>query len=242
VRFDYERCKKGFAFTSIVENYLAGVLLITRNPFKIGDTVETNGQTGKVAMITARDTVLVTLEGNHLHIPNGILINSIMTNFTRNPLRRFDFYIGVSTDFDLNKVKRIAMENLRENPAVLSAPPPLVLVDSLGDSSVMIRLYAWIDQAEHDFLKSKSESIRLVKEAFDEAGIEMPEPIYRIHLREGAVPSAEASASKATKPTGNKPVEKNDLSPDDTIDNQIKAEADKSEETNLLNEKEIGSL
>lgn len=60
----------GFAFKSIVENYLAGVLLSTRNPFKIGDTVEINGQTGKVAMLTARDTVLVTLDGNHLRIPN----------------------------------------------------------------------------------------------------------------------------------------------------------------------------
>lgn len=136
-------------------------------------------------------------------------------------------------------MKRIAIETLRENPAVLGDPPPMVIVDSLGDSSVMMRLYGWIDQAEHDFIKSKSESIRLVKEAFDDAGIEMPEPIYRIHLRDGIAPTAETTAAKAPKPaTGNKSVGQTDLSPDDTIDNQIKAEADKSEENNLLDEKE----
>lgn len=229
----------GFAFKSIVENYLAGVLLSTRNPFRIGDTVEINGYTGKVAMLTARDTVLVTLDGNHLRIPNGILMNSILTNFTRNPLRRFDFQVGVSTDFNLGEVRRIAMKNLLENPAVLSEPPPMVIVDSLGDSSVVIRLYGWIDQSRHDFLKSKSESIRLIKEAFDEAGIEMPEPIYRIHLRENAAPSAEVSTSKATEShTDRKAMEQEDLSPDDTIDNQIEAEASVSDEKNLLGEKE----
>lgn len=228
----------GFAFKSIVENYLAGVLLSTRNPFTIGDTVEIDGQTGKVAMLTARDTVLVTLDGNHLRIPNGILMNSTLLNFTRNPLRRFDFYVGVSTDFDLGEVKRIALENLRENPAVLSDPAPMVIVDSLGDSSVMIRIFAWINQSEHDFLKSKSESIRLVKEAFDEAGIEMPEPIYRVHLREGTIPAPESSTNPSARPNpGGSSSQHSDLSRDHTIDNQIKAEADKSDEKNLLDEK-----
>lgn len=228
----------GFAFKNIVENYLAGVLLSTRNPFDIGDAVEINGQDGKVALLTARDTVLVTFDGNHLRIPNGIVMNSVLLNYSRNPLRRFDFYVGVSTDFDLSEVKRIALENLRENPAVLSDPAPMVIVDNLGDSSVMIRLFAWINQTNHDYLKSKSESIRLVKEAFDEAGIEMPEPIYRVHLREGVSAPAETDASQATKPRIVKiAVEHNDLSPDETINNQIKAEASKSEEENLLGKK-----
>ncbi len=229
----------GFAFKSIVENYLAGVLLSTRNPFNIGDTVEINGQIGKVAMLTARDTVLVTLDGNHLRIPNGILMNSVMLNFSRNSLRRFDFYVGVSTDFDLGEVKRIAMENLQENPAVLSEPPPMVIVDSLGDSSVMIRLFGWIDQAKNDFLKSKSESIRLVKEAFDEAGIEMPEPIYRVHLREGTAPPAGSSTGSAPpRLQEDKPTAQTDLSPDTTIDRQIKAEAHESDEKNLLDKEQ----
>lgn len=228
----------GFAFKNIVENYLAGVLLSTRNPFEIGDAIEINGQIGKVALLSARDTVLVTLDGNHLRIPNGVVMNSVLLNYSRNPLRRFDFFVGVSTDFDLSEVKRIAMKNLRENPAVLSDPAPMVIVDSLGDSSVMIRLFAWINQTNHDFLKSKSESIRLVKEAFDEAGIEMPEPIYRVHLREEAAATDETSArdnrGKLPEKTA---VEQTDLAPDNTIDKQIEAEASESDEENLLSEK-----
>ena len=228
----------GFAFKNIVENYLAGVLLSTRNPFEIGDAVEIDGQKGKVAMLTARDTVLVTLDGNHLRIPNAIVMNSVLLNYSRNPLRRFDFYVGVSTDFDLGEVKRIALQNLKENPAVLADPAPTVIVDSLGDSSVMMRLFGWINQSDHDFLKSKSESIRLIKEAFDGAGIEMPEPIYRVHLRENP-PATAGSAGKvdASSRPAKKAVEHDDLAPDNTIDNQIKAEAIESGEENLLSEK-----
>ncbi len=209
--------------------------LSTRNPFEIGDAIEIDGQIGKVAVLTARDTVLVTLDGNHLRIPNGVVMNSTLLNFTRNPLRRFDFYVGVSTDFDLGEVKRIAMDHLRENPAVLDEPAPMVVVDNLGDSSVQVRLFAWVDQRKHDFLKSKSESIRLIKEAFDEAGIEMPEPIYRVHLRDGTFPSIEDPSTLPEKQRrAAKPISDADLTPDETIDKQIADEASKSGEENLL--------
>ncbi|MFC5051938.1 mechanosensitive ion channel domain-containing protein [Rubritalea spongiae] len=232
----------GFAFKNIVENYLAGVLLSTRNPFEIGDSVEIDGNTGKVALLTARDTVLVTLDGNHLRIPNAVVMNSVLTNFTRNPLRRFDFYVGVSTDFDLDKVKRIAMDILKENPAVLEDPSPMVVVDNLGDSSVMIRLFGWVNQTNHDFLKSKSESIRLVKEAFDDAGIEMPEPIYRVHLRESpaTISSSKKEEIKQTQERkSKKSVDYADIAPDKTIENQIHDEAGKLDEENLLNKQPL---
>ncbi|MEM9017745.1 MAG: mechanosensitive ion channel domain-containing protein, partial [Verrucomicrobiota bacterium] len=134
----------GFAFRNIVENYLAGVLLSTRNPFEIGDAVKIDGEEGKVARLTSRDTVLVTLDGNHLRIPNAKVMNSVLLNYSRNPLRRFDFYIGVSTEFDLTVVKALALKTLAENPAILSEPAPMVVVDSLGDSSVVMRFFAWL--------------------------------------------------------------------------------------------------
>lgn len=228
----------GFAFKNIVENYLAGVLLSTRNPFEIGDAVEIDGQTGKIARLTSRDTVLVTLDGNHLRIPNAKVMNSVLLNYSRNPLRRFDFFVGVSTDFDLAEVKRIALETLKKNPAVLADPIPMVAIDSLGDSSVMIRVFAWLDQTKHSFLKARSESIRLIKEAFDEAGIEMPEPIYRVHVREGAMPTQAATAEEKTvTKVSTSPVTEDDLTMDDSIDDKIEAEAKASGEENLLSQK-----
>ncbi|MDF1823452.1 MAG: mechanosensitive ion channel family protein [Verrucomicrobiales bacterium] len=225
----------GFAFKSIVENYLAGILLSTRNPFEIGDAVEIDGQVGKVARLTSRDTVLVTLDGNHLRIPNAKVMNSVLLNFSRNPIRRFDFYVGVSTEFDLAEIKRIALETLKQNPAVLTDPAPMVVIDSLGDSSVMIRFFAWLDQNKHSYLKVKSESIRLIKETFDEAGIEMPEPIYRVHMRSGAIPQEKIpSVSNPVEPVSTTPVAEGDLIADSTIDDQIEAEAMDSNEENLL--------
>lgn len=223
----------GFAFRSIIENYLAGVLLSTRNPFEIGDEIEINDKRGKVARLTARDTVLVTLDGNHLRIPNGIVINSELLNFSRNPIRRFEFEAGVSVELDLNEARKVGLEAMRSNPAVLDEPAPAVLVDTLGDSAVVLKFQAWLDQGEHDFWKTRSETIRLVKTFYDEAGIEMPEPIYRVHMREApdGPPSPKASIEVPVPGTA---VVEEDLSADRTIDNQIEEDAVRSGEKNLL--------
>ncbi len=228
----------GFAFKNIVENYLAGILLSTRNPFEIGDSIEIDGKAGKVARLTSRDTVLVTFDGNHLRIPNGIVMNSVLLNFSRNPLRRFDFSVGVSTNYDLNDAKKLGLETLAANPAVLDDPAPMAIIDSLGDSSVAMKFFAWVDQRNHDFMKGRSESIRLIKEAFDDAGIEMPEPIYRINLRGGlsedtATPKADPSPQPRS-PSREAKVEPADISVDRAIDEQIKDERKDSDEENLL--------
>ena len=236
----------GFAFKSIVENYLAGVLLSTRNPFEIGDAVEIDGRTGKVARLTARDTVLVTPDGNHLRIPNALVMNSVLLNFSRNPQRRLEFSVGVSTEFDLTEAKRIGLETLETHPALLGDPAPRCVIDSLGDSSVVMRFFAWIDQEEYDFLMSRSEAIRRVKEAFDEAGIEMPEPIYRVHLREGGSSMSSSDGTIGTLIDGDRgneeskkaksPIETEELRVDRTIDEQIEQESESNEE-NLLPDK-----
>jgi small conductance mechanosensitive channel len=229
----------GFAFKNIVENYLAGVILSTRNPFEIGDACRDRCKAGKVARLTSRDTVLVTLDGNHLRIPNAMVMNSVLLNYSRNPLRRFDFFVGVSTDFDLSEVRRIAVDTLRKNPAVLEDPAPMVVIDSLGDSAVLMQFFAWIDQNHHSFLKAKSESIRLIKEAFDEAGIEMPEPIYTVQLRGENILSPESDTSrKVLKPERTVSLPKDsaeeDLTVDRSIDEQIEDEEELSREENLL--------
>jgi len=249
----------GFAFKNIMENYLSGILLSTRNPFEIGDVVEISGKTGKVALLTARDTVLLTPDGNHLRIPNSVVINSELLNFSRNPRRRFEFSVGVSVDLDLNEVRAIGLETLAKNPAVLSEPGPMIIVESLGDSTVILKFYAWLDQREHDLMKTKSESIRMIKTAYDRAGIEMPEPIYRIHIPGMAAPlsisetasgvgpafdddnevagQASATAQESTPAPMEEEMSFVDLSADHTLDDQIIEEQRQSGEKNLLEPK-----
>lgn len=224
----------GFAFRNIVENYLAGVLLSTRNPFAMGDFIQVDDMTGKVMRLTSRDTVLMTLDGNHLRIPNSQIITSPMINFSRNPLRRFEFTVGVSVDLDLLVVRQLAIATLQHMPGILAEPRPRVLVLELGDSTVTVRVMAWIDQRDTDFLKARSEAIRLVKTAFDNAGIEMPEPIYRIHMAESASVDYKRQQAKATSVVEAPMEPAVDVSTDDSIEQQFKAELRKSDEENLL--------
>eukprot|EP00903_Cladosiphon_okamuranus_P004167 g4165.t1 len=228
----------GFAFRNIAENYLAGILLSTRNPFELGDAIELNGMIGKVAALSARDTVLITLDGNHLRIPNSVVMNSELLNYSRNPLRRLEFTVGVSVDLELNEARQVGLAAMKSSPGILQDPKPSVSVDSLGDSTVILRFFGWLDQRESDFLKTKSETIRLVKMAYDAAGIEMPEPIYRVYLK-GGLPSPEVPAATPEKPrrkpdTEEFDVELSDTSPDRTIDDQIEAEKEERKDENLL--------
>ena len=229
----------GFAFRNIVENYLAGVLLSLRNPFSSGDAIEINGFTGKVVRLTSRDTVMMSAEGNHIRIPNSTIMTSPLTNFSRNPLRRFDFTIGVSTELNLVAVRKKGLETLAGLESILADPPPLILIEALGDSAVNLRFFAWVDQRKNDFLKSKSEAIRLMKRAFDEAGFEMPEPIYRVRMREES-DKKESVPAKENLPAGlaqtTEANEEADTSIDDSIDQQLETARRTEGEPDLLSE------
>lgn len=227
----------GFAFRNIAENYLAGVLLSARNPFAIGDLVQIGEFIGKVVRLTSRDTVLMTPDGNHLRIPNSDIITSAMTNFSRNPLRRFEFGVGISVDIDVVAARDLGISTLRQMKGILPDPGPQVLISELGDSTVQLRFFGWIDQRETDLPKARSEGIRLVKCAFDAAGIEMPEPIYRVHLREAASPAPGPAArigGERPLPAPPADAEKADVTADRTIDDQLANDLRSSDEENLL--------
>jgi len=187
----------GFATRDTVENYIASMLLSLRQPFQRDDYISIEGIEGKVLRLTPRATVLMSLEGNHLRIPNAKVYKATITNYTRNPLRRFDFDVGVDTGIDLSLPRALAVTTLSELMGVLPSPPPLCLVRALGDSSVILNVVGWIDQRETDFLKVRSAAQQRVKEAFDEAGIIMPEPIYNVNLRRQRPAGAGAEVASA---------------------------------------------
>lgn len=172
----------GFAFKDIVENYLAGFLLGTRQPFSQNDFVNIDGFEGKVVRLTSRETVLMTIEGNHLSIPNSLVFKSVMTNFTRNPRRRFDFVVGVHPEEDFKEVFRIGLETLLNTPGVMKDPEPRVLIDGFGDSTLNVRFFGWVNQVEHGFLAVRSEAKRRINEAMIANEMDLPEPMYRIKM------------------------------------------------------------
>lgn len=187
----------GFAFKDTLENYLAGVLMSLRQPFAPHDEVVIDGHHGSVVSLSSRATVLMTLDGNHLRLPNALVFRSVMLNYTRNPARRFELDVGVGVQEDLVEAMCIGTDKLATLDGVMVKPPPRAFIQSLGDSNVQIRYYGWVDQRTHDFLLVRSEAIRTVKLALDDAGMDMPEPIYRVQLTESTALEAEAKRAKA---------------------------------------------
>lgn len=165
----------GIAFRDISENLLASVFLSVQHPFRNGDLVEIEGVMGYVQRLTMRATLLMTLDGNHVQIPNSTVYKGILRNFTSNPNRREDFIVGIGYDDSVPHAQKVALKVLAEHPALLKDPEPWVLVDSLGSTTVNLKIYFWIDGTRHSWLKVKSSVIRLVKRAFQDAGISMPD-------------------------------------------------------------------
>lgn len=226
----------GFAFRDIVENYLAGVILSLRQPFAPQDHIEIAGHEGQIVRLTGRETVLMTLDGNHVRIPNSTVFKDVMTNFTRNPRRRFTVRVGVAPWEDLSRALEVGRTTLHGLPGVLEHPAVAARVHELGDSSVELRFFGWVDQTDADFGKVRSEAVRAVKEAFEREGIATPPPEYGVRMLERGdeeqSPAPSAPPPRAAPSEG--PTAQADISRDTTIEEEIARELADSPEENLL--------
>ena len=139
-----------------------------------------------------RTTILMTLDGNLAQIPNASVYKSILSNFTTNANRREDFVVGIGYDDAINAAQEIARKVLADHPAVLNDPEPSVLADSLGSATVNLRVYFWLNGREHSWLKVRSSVIRLVKLAFQNQGISMPDEAREVVFPQGVPVSMHA--------------------------------------------------
>lgn len=173
----------GFALRDTVENYIASILLSIRQPFRPLDQIVLENYEGLVMKLTSRETILMTLDGNHVRIPNATVYKGIILNYSRNPKRRFTFEVGIDTAVDIQAARQLAIATLQHTSGVIADPPVRCAVEKLGDSNVILKMFAWTTQDQYDYQKVRSEAIRAVKEAFDLANYEMPEPIYRLKMQ-----------------------------------------------------------
>jgi small-conductance mechanosensitive channel len=225
----------GFAFQDIIENYLAGLILSVRHPFNLNDHVKMGAEEGKVIRLTSRELVLMTLDGNHVRIPNAVVFKSTIYNYTRNPRRRFNFDTGIDVEEDLQRVQRIGGDTLRSMESVMGEPGPFSLVHELGDFNVIVTFYGWVDQSRADFAKVRSEAIRLVKNALDDAGVLMPEPIYNVRMQTVSKNLVEEARDRKKKTALDPDFQKEgDVAVEKDIEEQIEEDLRISDEPNLL--------
>lgn len=175
----------GFGFRDIAENFLASILLSMRNPFHSGDLIDVAGQTGVVQNLNVRSTVLLTLDGNQVQIPNSTVYKSIIKNYSSIPSRRAEFMVGIGYDSSAAKAQTLIQGVLHAHPAVLDAPEPLVLLEELGAATVNLRIFYWFDSAIYSPAKINSALLRQTKNALVAGGIELPDSAREVIFPKG---------------------------------------------------------
>jgi small-conductance mechanosensitive channel len=179
----------GFAFQDILENTLSGVLLLVRQPFRSGDQIEVQGQTGTVEAITIRETRIKTYDGQLVLIPNRDVYKNVIRVQTHFDNRRLSFTTGIAYENDAGEACDVVVEALRGVEGVAADPAPEALVTELGVSTVDIEARFWCESRQHESRVVLSEAIETVKSALDGAGIEMPADIVALQ----ATPSFKAA-------------------------------------------------
>lgn len=167
-----------FAFQDIAANFMAGILLSIRRPIVIGDLVKSNDVMGKVVTINMRDTIIRTFQGQLVIVPNKDIFQSSLENYTKSGKRRIDLKVGVSYGDDLEKVKQVTLEAVKNITVLDTEQPPGLFYEEFSDSSINFTLQIWINSTEQPiFWQGKSEAIMLIKKAYDENNIMIPFPI-----------------------------------------------------------------
>ncbi|AUC21799.1 mechanosensitive ion channel protein [Polaribacter sejongensis] len=169
----------GLALQGSLANFAGGVLIMIFKPFKLGDFIEAQGESGTVKQIEIFTTKLNTTDNKEIIIPNGTLSNGNIVNYSTEATRRVDFTFGVGYDSDIKKTKDLLYGILNNHPLILKTPAAAVNLSELGDSSINFFTRGWVKK--EDYWTVKFEVMEQVKEALDEAGIDIPYP-HRVNI------------------------------------------------------------
>jgi small conductance mechanosensitive channel len=170
----------GLAFQGTLGNFSAGVMLLVFRPFKVGDFVEVNGETGTCEHIDLFTCEFRTLDNKKLIIPNGAVFGSTITNYTGYDTRRVDIDIGAEYSASIDATRAALEKAAAGIPKMLNEPAPQVFLKALGASSVDWQVRIWC--RTEDFWGVWQATTQACKAALDEAGIGIPFPQRDVHL------------------------------------------------------------
>lgn len=161
----------GFALQDVSKNVVAGMLMLLQKPFLLGDKIEVSGFSGTVLDITLRDTVLLTVDGPRVRIPNGDILSKPIVNYSGLTRRRLQLILGVPSNSDLEQVRRIAEETIASIPGVLKDPTIEVTFESFAANAIRLRIAYWYDESQTTNSKALDAGVSNLKRAFDQAQI-----------------------------------------------------------------------
>jgi small conductance mechanosensitive channel len=170
----------GFAFQDILQNMLAGILLLFRQPFRGGDQIKVGDVTGTVEEINIRETVITTFDGRRILVPNAKVYTDVIHVQTAHLTIRSSFVVGIAYGSDMGRARRVASEAVAAVPGVVADPPPEALFVELGRSTVNLDVRFWCDAHQLEMRRVLDRAIEAVKTGFDDNGIEMPTEIVTV--------------------------------------------------------------
>jgi len=170
----------GMALQGTLQNFAGGVIILLLKPYKIGDVIEASGYVGTVQEIQIFHTILTTADHRKVIIPNSPLATSSLINYTAMPERRIDFSFGIGYGDDIDKAKDILLKLANETEKIMQETPPVAMVESLGDSSVNLKLRIWVKT--ENYWEIWFYIHEEVKKRFDKNGISIPFPQRDVHI------------------------------------------------------------
>lgn len=175
----------GFAFRDVLQNLLAGILILLTRPFRIGDQIRQGGQEGTVEDILVRATVLRTYDNRRILIPNASLFTDKIEVITAYEQRRLQFPLTIGNGDDIARARETVVDALRATPGVLPDPAPEALVTGLGTAGVDMLARFWINPPRRrDAVDALDGAIEAAKRALTEAGVDLPYPTSQVLLHD----------------------------------------------------------
>ncbi len=172
----------GMALSGTAQNFAGGVMILVMKPYRVGDFISAQGQSGTVREIKLFATVITTGDNQTIYIPNNAIATAIIDNYSTADLRRVDWTIGISYGDDVDAARKALLEILASDTRILAQPAPVVWVAELADSAVNLTVRAWTRNADYwDVFFQNNE--RFYKR-LPEHGINFPFPQVDLHLKQ----------------------------------------------------------
>lgn len=174
----------GFAFQDLTANFISGTMIALARPIQVGDTVETNGYTGKVIDIKLRSVVIDNGQGQTVEIPSKDVFQKPITNYSRIGQRRIELAANVSYLDDLERTQRVAQQAIRQLPFVLPERPVDLYYKAFGDNSIQFVVWFWVDPVKTSPMAASSEGMKAIKKAFSANQITLFFPTVTFDLKQ----------------------------------------------------------
>lgn len=169
----------GMALSGNLQNLAGGIVILLFRPFRVGDYIEAQGTGGTVTEIQIFHTILTTADNKKIYLPNGALSSGNITNYSKEPLRRVDFTVGVEYGEDIDKVRKALSDILSMDERVLQEPAPVIVLGSLADSSVNMSVRVWVKS--ENYWSVYFETNEKIYNEFNRLAINFPYPQLTIH-------------------------------------------------------------